>query len=104
MPLSRITLDALPPVVQLLIRNLPLGGTVADYHRALRKLLPELRRQAEFYVTEAIRANHDAVVSGIEAVKNLRSALQRNVNRQLSLEALFLGEIDNAKAPGREDA
>ena len=37
-------------------------------------------------------SSHAAVVSGIEAIKSLRSALQRNVNRQLALEALFLKE------------
>jgi DNA polymerase III subunit delta' len=37
-------------------------------------------------------ASHAAVVSGIEAIKDLRSALQRNVNRQLALEALFLSQ------------
>jgi len=35
-----------------------------------------------------------AVVSGIQAVKRLRAALQRNVNRQLALEALFLKETE----------
>jgi DNA polymerase-3 subunit delta' len=37
-------------------------------------------------------SSHAAVVSGIQAVKSLRAALQRNVNRQLALEALFLKE------------
>lgn len=37
-------------------------------------------------------STHASVITGIEAMKNLRSALQRNVNRQLALEALFLKE------------
>jgi DNA polymerase-3 subunit delta' len=37
-------------------------------------------------------ASHAAVVSAIEAVKNLKAALQQNVNRQLALETLFLAE------------
>src|SRR5689334_15578318 len=62
MRLSSATLDALPPVAQLLLRNLPFTG-VADFHRALRTLLPELRRQAEASVDEAIRATREAVFS-----------------------------------------
>ncbi len=37
-------------------------------------------------------ASHAAVVSALEAVKNLKAALQQNVNRQLALETLFLTE------------
>ncbi len=35
-------------------------------------------------------ASHASVVSAVEAVKNLKAALQQNVNRQLALETLFL--------------
>jgi DNA polymerase-3 subunit delta' len=36
--------------------------------------------------------SHAAVVAAIEAIKQLKAALQQNVNRQLALEALFLAE------------
>ena len=36
--------------------------------------------------------SHAAVVAAIEAVKQLKAALQQNANRQLALEALFLAE------------
>jgi DNA polymerase-3 subunit delta' len=42
----------------------------------------------------AQKASHSAVVSAIAAVKNLKSALQRNVNRQIALEALFLAATE----------
>jgi hypothetical protein len=50
-----------------------------------RDIARELKSLAE-------SAPHAAVVSAIEAVKNLKIALQQNVNRQLALEALFLAE------------
>jgi DNA polymerase-3 subunit delta' len=37
-------------------------------------------------------ASHTAVVAAIRAIKNLKAALQQNVNRQLALEALFIKE------------
>jgi DNA polymerase-3 subunit delta' len=37
-------------------------------------------------------ASHASVVAAIDAVKNLKAALQQNVNRQLALEAMFLAE------------
>jgi hypothetical protein len=40
--------------------------------------------------------SHAAVVAAIQAVKNLKAALQFNVNRQLALEALFLAETHRA--------
>jgi len=36
--------------------------------------------------------SHAAVVSAIEAIKQLKAALEQNVNRQVALEALFLAE------------
>lgn len=39
-------------------------------------------------------APHTAVVAAIEAVKNLKAALQQNVNRQIALEALFIAQTN----------
>jgi DNA polymerase-3 subunit delta' len=41
-------------------------------------------------------ASHASVVAAIDAVKNLKAALQQNVNRQLALEAMFLAETSRS--------
>jgi DNA polymerase-3 subunit delta' len=61
---------------------------VAPSRMSQRDIAAELKELAGL-------ARREKVVSAIEAIKNLRSALQRNVNRQLALESLFLSETGN---------
>jgi hypothetical protein len=72
-------LDLLPAVAQLLLRNLRPATSLDDGHKQLRKLLPELRRQAEFTVTEALKAqqteNQEKKRSDQTFVMNLVGAL-----------------------------
>jgi DNA polymerase-3 subunit delta' len=49
---------------------------------------------AEELTALAQAAAHTAVVAAIEAIKNLKLALQQNVNRQIALEALFLTQAE----------
>jgi hypothetical protein len=58
---------------------------VAPARMSQRDIVGELNGLAQ-------SASHTAVVAAIQAVKNLKAALQQNVNRQLALEALFLRE------------
>src|SRR4051794_31608558 len=46
---STISLDKLPPVVQLLLRELPSKGE--DSHQYFKRLFPELHRQAQWTVS-----------------------------------------------------
>lgn len=50
-----------------------------------RDIAAELSRLAQM-------VSHRSLVASIEAIRNLKSSLQQNVNRQLALEALFLKE------------
>jgi hypothetical protein len=64
--------DNLPPVMQLLIRELPLGQPIEEFYRTLRKLLPELRRQAEFSISEALQARREQKVAPPLALARLQ--------------------------------
>ena len=55
-------------------------------------LLEELKRLGQ-------GAPREAVISAIEWLKELRTALFRNLNRQLALEAMFLGLAAGQKSP-----
>lgn len=56
-PLRSSVLDALPPVMQLLLREIQPGAPVEDFYKRLDGMLPELRRQAEDSVSESVLAN-----------------------------------------------
>ncbi len=59
------------------------------------QLAPERLRQRDIrdqLCGLARTASHKAVVSSLAAIRGLRASLQQNVNRQLALESLFLGE------------
>jgi DNA polymerase-3 subunit delta' len=79
--------DAFPQWVEMTTNLLQdvYYAQVAPERMGQRDIARELKSLAE-------SAPHAAVVSAIEAVKNLKIALQQNVNRQLALEALFLAE------------
>jgi hypothetical protein len=49
--------DSLPPVAQLLLRNLRSVSSFEDAHKQIRRLLPELRRQAIFAVSKTLKAD-----------------------------------------------
>jgi hypothetical protein len=70
-------LDSLPPVVQLLLREMSPGRSLEDFYKRVDKLLPELRKQAEFSVSESIRTNAAQVrpPSAGQFVLNLTGAL-----------------------------
>lgn len=53
---STPSLEHLPPVVQLLLREQPLELELRDYHKFFKRLFPELRRQAEWTVSNVRQA------------------------------------------------
>ena len=53
-PLPSSALDCLPPVAQLLMRNLRPSTSLDDAQKQIRQLLPDLRQQAYSSVAEAL--------------------------------------------------
>lgn len=51
MPSAIPTLDHLPPVAQLHLREQPTKAELGDYHKFFTRLFPELRRQAEWTIS-----------------------------------------------------
>jgi hypothetical protein len=59
MPASTFSLDGLPPVVQLLLREVGAHPEGADAHKFFKRLFPELQRQAEWTFSHLKQAYPD---------------------------------------------
>lgn len=64
---DKVAIDDLPPVVQLLLRELTHDGDRSDFHKRIRKLLPEVRRQAEWTVknSESVYRRSNTDLAGL---------------------------------------
>jgi hypothetical protein len=68
-PLPSSALDFMPPVAQLLLRNLRPSTSFDDAHKQIRQLLPDLREQADSSVAEALNRGDETDVAALDPLR-----------------------------------